>query len=155
MLRSQSGEEFTTGVCTFRFRPPGDADQTPRIMVPIRLEGVHTEAVLDTGGIFLICNFELAGQIGIEHRNSLGSQVLIIRGIAVKGTLHRMNFELIADEGDDCILEVTAFVPNGEYEEMPVFLGMQNCLEHLRFAIDPAINDEDATLGKFHFGPRW
>lgn len=155
MLRSLNGEEFTTGVCTYRFRPPSDADITPRIMVPIRLDRIFTEAVLDTGGIYLICNSELAMQIGVERGNGLDSRELNIRGVVVRGTLHRINLELIAEEGDDCVLDVTVFIPEQEYYQLPVFLGMQNCLESLRFAIEPARDDNDLELGRFHFGPLW
>ena len=54
----------------------------------------------------------------------------------------------MADEGSDLEIETTAFVPvldESEIWELPMFLGMQGCLERVRFAIDP-------TKERFYFG---
>jgi hypothetical protein len=51
--------------------------------------------------------------------------------------------QIKAEEGEDLIQEVTAFIPNAsveEWGEIPTFLGLTGCLEFLKFAVDPGEN---------------
>jgi len=59
-----------------------------------------------------------------------------------------VSLSLPATEGNSLLLEANAFVPDSEERilRFPSFLGLQGCLEWVRFAIDPL--DQ-----MFYFGP--
>jgi hypothetical protein len=60
--------------------------------------------------------------------------------------LYRAAVLLIATQGESAELEVTAFVPDDEtWNDEPLFLGFFNCLDRVRFAIDPVAE-------RFYFG---
>lgn len=67
--------------------------------------------------------------------------------------LQRLPITLPAVEGQGITIDATAFIPAPEVEwneDLPCILGMQGCLENLRFAVDP--NDDTfyfGTLGEF------
>ena len=68
---------------------------------------------------------------------------------SIRGTLHRLTLTLLAEEGADLQLDVTAFVPDAGYEnvpDLPSILDLHSCLERVRFACDPATDT-------FYFGP--
>jgi hypothetical protein len=75
---------------------------------------------------------------------------MLVRGVWMDGSLHRLNLRFPATQGDSLSVDVTAFVPDPELEqvwdEMPSFIGLNGCLERLRFAVDPATDT-------FYFGP--
>lgn len=80
----------------------------------------------------------------LARRNSL-----TVRGIKYQGQLYRLPIKFLAAEGESFELEVTAFIPHlepGQEWLFPSFLGLQGCLEFLRFAVDPGAN-------VFYFGP--
>jgi hypothetical protein len=149
MLYLANGEPFTAGVCNYRFREASEFDISHRIIVSIRVEDIETEGVLDTGAIYLICTPALAEFLQLDLRHALGSVSLKIRGGLITGALHRLSLTLRASDGADCTVEVTAFVPepnqDAGWDNLPVFLGVQGCLERLRFAVDPSTE-------KFYFG---
>jgi hypothetical protein len=72
-----------------------------------------------------------------------------IRGVPYSGNLFRVEVLIPAAEGESQSFEATAFAPVPDQEErwgnLPTFLGIGNCLDRIRFAIDP-LNT------KFHFG---
>lgn len=151
MLYFADGQPFAQGASPYDYRSIQENRDVMRVFVPIQVEGFPVEAILDTGGLYLICTSELAREIGLNPSNSIGSDVLSIRGYRYSGRLYRVSIELMAQEGDSLLLEVTAFVPDGQSElstQLPVFLGMQGCLERLRFAVDPATE-------RFFFGYPW
>jgi hypothetical protein len=67
-----------------------------------------------------------------------------------RGRLYRLTLTLLADQGEDVMIQTTAFVPEPEEAEhwgdLPCLLGLYGCLERVRFAVDPR-----AEL--FYFGP--
>ncbi|OGO28152.1 MAG: hypothetical protein A2W33_03970 [Chloroflexi bacterium RBG_16_52_11] len=71
------------------------------------------------------------------------------RGDKFYGNLFRVDVLLPAFEGISQQFQATVFVPNPDEEakwgDRPTFLGMQSCLERVRFAIDPSGN-------RFYFG---
>lgn len=137
------------GATGYRYTPVGEQDLSPRILVPVQIEEIETEAVVDTGGIYLICTPEIAKELQLDPGAALGRSELNIRGHSINGALYRVALTLIAEEGKGCVLEATAFVPDDDplrIWDLPVFLGMQGCLERMRFAVDP--KDE-----RFFFGP--
>lgn len=150
MLRLADGQVFTSGRCSYRFRPASEADLSHRIVLPIQVEQIETEAVLDTGAMYLICTPELASLLNLDPQDGMMADRLRIRGHPIQGTLHRLTLTLLASEGDDYALEVTAFVPDpdplSQWDSLPAFLGVQNCLDGIRFAVDPAQE-------QFYFGP--
>ncbi len=67
----------------------------------------------------------------------------------IRGDLYRLPLKFLAAEGESVELEATAFVPNFDqsiWQNAPTFLGFRDCLDRLRFAIDPSEE-------KFYFGP--
>lgn len=157
MLRFNNGAPFTTGVCTYRFRPATEMDITPRIMVPLTVGGLPTEAAIDTGGIYLICPPEYVELIGLDPSAGIEESEILFRNTKVQGTLHKIIIQFQATDGDTCDLQVTALAasanPHQQWDGLPIFLGMQNCLEALRFAIEPTLDDGEG--GNFHFAPAW
>lgn len=140
---------FASGVAEYDYNPLPDSDTSARLILYVKVEGHATSAILDTGAPFLVCSPDLADDLGFDPQSALGPHRMSIRGITVRGRLHRVNLVLPASTGDNLPLEVTAFVPNAEERQMghifPSFLGMYGCLERIRFAVDPFSN-------KFYFG---
>ena len=149
MLRLEDGSLFTSGVAPIRFGPASSSEKSIRAIINVKIEGFQTEGFIDTGGVFFLINPEVASAIGITP-DPTDTETLLWRGIHVGGSLHRMNLGILASDGSGLRLEATAFVPfNGEDEllvNLPCILGLQGCLDRMKFAIDPS---ED----KFYFGP--
>lgn len=126
-----------------------DHTATPRITIVVQIGGFQTQAVVDTGGVYLVCDPEIPDLLDLNSRASLGVDTLVIRGYEYVGDLYRLPIRLLAEEGESLELEVTAFIPYlspGQEWQTPSFLGLQGCLEFLRFAVDPGAN-------VFYFGP--
>jgi hypothetical protein len=142
-------QPFATGAAAFSYRPVTMADPTNRLIVQVEIDGLQTEAVVDTGGAFLICAPELASSLALDRASAIEAQSINIRGERFTGDLYRLQLTLPADEGADLEIEATAFVPTLEPNQIwpfPSFLGMHCCLERARFAVDP--------VGEtFYFGP--
>jgi len=91
----------------------------------------------------------IARALHLDAGQALGAQTILFRDERVRGTLHRLTLTLLAEEGGDLQLDVTAFVPDVSYEgvpELPSILGLHGCLERVRFAFDPVTDT-------FYFGP--
>lgn len=149
MLCFVDGRPFSQGACTFSYRPVTEQDTTPRIVVGVQIEGLYTETAVDTGGVYLVCDPEIADLLKLDPSSGLGTHKLQIRGFKVRGTLHRVSLTLLAQEGQSLELEVTVFVPclqPNQLWDLPPFMGLTGCLERLRFAVDP-------TTDTFYFGP--
>ncbi len=142
LVLQPSGEPFTTGAASYSYRPEYPGLDIPKLFLQIVVEGVHVEALLDTGSMFFIRSPELANHLQFPASEALGQQTLVIRGERVHGTLHRVALTLLAEVGDSLSLEVTALVPHDDTARQlpmpfPCFLGLFGCLERVRFAIDP------------------
>src|SRR5215510_2391774 len=97
--------------------------------------------MVDTGGLYLFCMPSVARALHLEAAQALGAQTILFRDERVRGTLHRLTLTLLAEEGADLQLDVTAFVPDAGYENVPdlsSILGVHSWLERVRFACDPA-----------------
>lgn len=148
LLCFEDGNPFAQGGCAYENRPASEQENTPRIIVPVQIEGVATRAILDTGGVYLVCNPEIAEFLALDPAQSLGTEMLGIRGMRYAGNLYRLSLGLMATEGEGLQVEVTAFVPQlvmSDVWVLPSFLGLQGCLERLRFAVDPSTDT-------FYFG---
>ena len=143
ILQFADGRPFTTGACSYWDQPTSDRTETPRVIVTIWIGGSQTQAAVDTGGVYLVCDPEILDLLSLNSSTSLGVANLIIRGYKYTGHLQRLAITMLAEEGESLELEVTAFIPRldpGQEWRFPSFLGLQGCLEFLRFAVDPGAN---------------
>ena len=150
-LAFPTGEPFAIGGTGYEYRPATSHETTPRLVLEVAIEGILAEAVVDTGGVYLFCNPEIARRLALTPTEALsGVQTILFRGALVHGRLYRLSLTLLADEGEDVTIQTTAFVPEPEEAEhwgdMPCLLGLYGCLERLRFAVDPRTEH-------FYFGP--
>lgn len=141
-------QPFATGATEYTYRPAHLDDQYGRIMLQVEIEGLLTEAAVDTGAPYFICEPHIAEQLSLDPRSALLEEWIGIRGHRVKGSLYRLNIALLATQGDSLDLEVTVFIPHLEDEQwgLPSYIGLVGCLEWVRFAVDP-------VAGVFYFGP--
>jgi hypothetical protein len=151
LLQFRDRQPFATGAVSYNYRPVTEHETAPRLVVEIEIEGLRTDAIVDTGGIFLLCPPAVANRLGLDERAALGEEIVMVRGSRVTGKLHRVTLTLLAEEGQNLSVEVTALIPTERRDEawvhdLPCFLGLQGCLERLRFAVD-------RTAEKFYFGP--
>jgi hypothetical protein len=135
-LQLPSGEPFATGECRCRLGEARPGERLTRLLIPIRLGDITTDAVLDTGGAYLILHPELAAEIGLSSDDGLSVERLSIRGNSHEGVLHRYPVTLPATTGDALTFDATVFVPS-EWD-LPTYMGWHGCLERLRIAVDPA-----------------
>jgi hypothetical protein len=143
------GRPFVTGSQSQVFYAPTRAEPKARLVLRVTIEGLTTQAMVDTGGLYLFCMPSVARALHLEAAQALGAQTILFRDERVRGTLHRLTLTLLAEEGAALQLDVTAFVPDAGYEnvpELPSILGLHSCLERVRFAFDPATDT-------FYFGP--
>jgi hypothetical protein len=149
-LSFPDGEEFATGMAYYSYRPATQREILSRIIVNIRIEGISAAAIVDTGAPYVVCSPLIAKQIGLTAQTALERISLLVRGVVMRGYLHRLNVIFIAQQGADLDIDATVFVPDPEWEEswgdLPSFVGLIGCLERMRFAVDPG---SDA----FYFGP--
>jgi hypothetical protein len=92
---------------------------------------------------------EVVRALNLNAAQALGAQTILFRDERVRGALHRLTLTLLAEDGEDMQLDVTAFAPDASYEgvpELPSILGLHGCLESVRFAFDPVTDT-------FYFGP--
>ena len=143
------GSPFVTGSQSHVFYAPRPAEPKARLVLRVALEGLTTQAMVDTGGLYLFCMPSIAHALHVDAGQALGVQTILFRDERVQGALHRLTLTLLAEEGEDMQLDVTAFVPDASYEggpELPSILGLHGCLERARFAFDPVTDT-------FYFGP--
>ena len=145
LLRFQDGRPFAQGACNYLYRPVPREETTPRIIVQVQVEGIETQAIVDIGGVYLVCEPQIAGLLKLKPADALRTDKLTIRGFTYSGHIHRVSLTLLAQEGQSIRLEATAFVPHFPQWNLPSFMGLSGCLERLRFAVDP---DTDT----FYFG---
>jgi len=146
-LYFSDGEPFSDGAGPYTCRPATSQDNTDRIFITIAIEGQQTQAVLDTGGVYLICDPELAEFLDLDPAAALDKITIRVRGTAYRGSLYRVQVSIPAQEGKSVLFEATAFVPDPEPSwPLPTYLGWHGCLERFRFAVDP-------TQDMFYFGP--
>lgn len=150
MLFFANGVTFASGCAAYDYRPASPGESTPRIMVRVDIEGFVTNAFLDTGAPYVIINPSIAEALQINIRAGIPQNKLLFRGILLNGYLHRLNLRFIAEEGEHAMVDATTFIPEltpgQEYEgAFPSIIGMNSCLERVRFALDPGQD-------RFYFG---
>ncbi len=148
MLYFSDGRPFSQGALKYSYRPATQWEHTSRVFIPIQIEGFATEAAIDTGGVYLICDPEIAEFIGLDPRDRLHDTDVKIRGVTWRGDIYRASLTLVATQGEGLVVEATLFVPRPmpyQQWDLPPVIGLYGCLERLRFAIDPGTDT-------FYFG---
>ena len=137
---------FTTGVSEYSDCLPGVKEPLPRIYVKVQVGGTQTYhlALLDSGGHFFILSKEIADLVKDRLTESLGEVSLLTARGRIRGQLYQHQIELIADDGEDLVIEATVLVSddwNG-----PSILGYTGAVDRTNLAIDPANS-------QIYFGP--
>ena len=150
LLAFPNGEPFATGSVEYAYVPVTRHDASPRIVLSVEIETVTVAAVIDTGSPYVVCAPYITRQLGLKPSAAIDRLRMLIRGMWLEGHVYRLALTLPAKRGESLKLDVTAFVPDPEFEEawgaLPSFIGLSGCLERLRFAVDPAADT-------FYFGP--
>jgi hypothetical protein len=153
LIRFRDDRPFATGATQYFIGQPGDVG-SGRLLVKVSVEGQHTTAAVDTGGLYFVCDPELADALSSRLTDPLpmagiGETELTIRGTTYAGELHLLTVELLAIEGRALPVEATVFIPRlrpHQVWHLPSIMGFQGLLDRIRFAVDP--NDSF-----FYFGP--
>ncbi len=147
LLCFSNGESFATGATRYSYRPVTDTETTNRIILKVEIQGVTTQAVVDTGAPYVICAPEVASDAGVDPASALRSETMLIRGMGLNGSLFRLNVRLVAREGDNLDVDATVFVPHSadSWGDFPSFIGLAGFLERIRLAFDP-------NTDTFYFG---
>ena len=145
-----NGQAFAPGEASYDYRPATSGETTSRVFIEVTINGITTDAMVDTGGVYFLCQPHIAHRLQLEEAEATsGPLSILIRGIQVQGRLYRLLLTIPAESGETLDLQVTAFVPEEDEEnwgDFPCILGFHGCLERARFAIDPGTYT-------FYFGP--
>ena len=98
-----------TGATSYQYRPASPQENTPRVVLEIAIEGIVAEAIVDTGGVYLLCHPRLARQLDMDASQAVSSVIeLLFRGVFLQGRLHRLSLTLLAEAGENLGFEATA-----------------------------------------------
>ena len=149
MLLFTDETSFSSGYATYAYHPVTQQENSPRIFLTISIEGVETQAFVDTGAPYVICKPQIARLLRLDRRSGERIQNVNLRGYYLEGTLYRLTVVLIAEMGESLPVDATVFVPelqpDQEWQDFPSILGLNSFLERIRFAVDPAQD-------RFYFG---
>jgi hypothetical protein len=140
---------FASGMARYADHYSGQYD-TARIVVHISVGGLPPmEAMVDTGAPWCLLDPGMAELLEeLIHDAGAQSQQLQTRWGPIEGQLHRVTVSLLAEEGNSLEFETTVLVPTLPPDtawDRPNFIGLNNFLSRIRFAMDP---NENA----FYFG---
>ena len=76
------GRRFATGATTYQYRPATAHETTPRLILAVELDGILTEAVVDTGGIYLLCSPPIARLLHVDTAEAIS----VRRQVALEGS---------------------------------------------------------------------
>jgi hypothetical protein len=80
-LAFPTGEPFARGVTGYDYRPATAHETTPRLVLEVAIEGILAEAVVDTGGVYLVCHPDIARRLSLTPAEALsGVQGILLRG---------------------------------------------------------------------------
>ena len=137
------GEPFSVGRATYLDTPPASLGGPSRIYVKIELEGddgpVTSLALLDTGAEWSVLEREIAEAVGLTGADGHAITLRHKNGKS-PGTLVKANVRLLADEGEDLVVEATVFVPDEKHDVGGTFVGYTALLEQVRLGLDPQKN---------------
>ena len=95
------GSPFVTGSQSHVFYAPTPAEPKARLVLRVALEGLITQAMVDTGGLYLFCMPSVVRALNLDAAQALGAQTILFRDERVRGTLHRLTLTLLAEDGED------------------------------------------------------
>lgn len=150
VLQFANGEPFATGSAGYSVPTSGPAAR--RIILQVEVAEQPTTAMVDTGSPLMICHPELADLLDFDRDEAIEEREVDFRNETVGGFVHRVEVTLLADDGVPVYVNAPMLVPDPNQDFVDDFfpasiLGMRQCLESIRFAIDPS----DET---FYFGER-
>ena len=150
-LRFPHGQACPTSATSYAYRPATSYETTPRVILDIAIEGIATEAMIDTGGAYLLCHPQLAAQLRLDVTDAMSNVVSILfRGVLVRGRLYRLKSLCSRTKVRTCRFKRLPLFPSMTRQnnggEIPSILGFHGCLERIRIAIDPVTDT-------FYFGP--
>lgn len=148
LLLFPDGKTFATGAIHYDYAPATPGETTNRIILPVKVENVKTEAILDTGAPYPIIAPRIARQAGLDCASPLERITMMVRGMRLEGSIIRLTITLPADEGEEEDIDATAFIPDVEeyWGNFPSFIGQIGFLERITFAVNPSTDT-------FYFGP--
>jgi len=148
LLLLPDGETFATGAIRYDYAPATPSETTNRIILLVKIEGIKTEAVLDTGAPYPIIAPRIARQARLDRVTPLERLTMLIRGMRLEGSVIRLTITLPHDEGEDLDVDATAFIPDVEeyWGNFPSFIGQIGFLERICYAVNPSTDT-------FYFGP--
>jgi hypothetical protein len=112
------GQPFAIAATAYQYRPATAHESMPRTTIEVAIEGVVTHAMVDIGSIYLVCHPRLATQPHLATAEAIsGPWALLFRGVLVQGKLYQFALILLPQEGDDPVIQATAFVPEQQEEE--------------------------------------
>ena len=100
---------FASGARASRDAFAGRGNEIPTVIVDIEINGIRTEAVLDTGGIYLIVHPDL---VDVDPAEGLLHTHVWLQGHRIDGSLHRVQLVIPAEEGNNLQVEATALLPS-------------------------------------------
>src|ERR1051326_4234047 len=114
-----------------------------RAIIEVALDGQSATGYLETGIPCIVCPPDFAAKV-LKLKPADGSEEdALIRGVVVKGRIHNISIEFVADEGNPLTLEnALVFVPDRAADVGPdlvrhSFIGMGKCLDSILFGVDP------------------
>ena len=136
------GEPFSVGRATYFDTPPASPGGSSRIYVRIELEGDDGPvmlALLDTGAEWSVLEREIAENVGLTDADGQAITLKHKNGES-SGKLVKANVRVLADEGEDLVVEATVFVPDENHDIGGTFVGYTALLEQVRLGLDPQNN---------------
>ncbi len=73
------GRPFVTGWQSHVFYAPTSAEPKARLVLRVALEGLTTQAMVDTGGLYLFCMPSVARALHLDATQALGAQTILFR----------------------------------------------------------------------------
>lgn len=144
-------ERWSNGAAQYAVDHQPASSAAPLVLaVRCRLAGVKSDdlALLDTGAAWSIIGGEMVDDV-IGEASDLGESIWMSSRLGrCAGRLYRMSITLVADEGEDLLVDGTVLLARDW--EGPIVLGYHGFLQRVRIALDPGIaNSEERWL---HFG---
>lgn len=89
-LLCPNGQPFATAAIKYSYRPATVSKTTNRIILSVEIEGISTNAVVDTGAPYVICEPRIARLGGFDRVEPLERMTMLIRGMRLDGSVIRL-----------------------------------------------------------------
>ena len=67
-----------TGATSYQYRPATPQENTPRVVLEVAVAGIMAEAMVDTGGVYLLCHSRLARQLDIDASQAVSPVIKLL-----------------------------------------------------------------------------